>query len=552
MRGGVRFAAPSRRMGIKNTDETGYFDGCAQNAHRPKHVIARIFLAFLLIPLWVFLRSIYRDRIGAFGCFDDCFNIVGGYFLLHGKHLFSQIFFNHMPSMAFLSAAIQHATKPDTIYTLIYQHRMFLIYFSIAADVLLTLRFGLAGFGFALLYESTKGFIFGDRFLAEAIIVYPIVYLWGLVWELLRKKRVSPFEVWIATNLTWFVVFSREPYIPLVLVLFGTILWHFRRTVWAWWGMGLFFLQSLVTVLYFGVGDFLFNVVTINRLSVSSESKLAAAQNGGLWSVMLYPIQLFVEGNWNLFHQIEAVLILLLTGLGIILVIRTKRYWAAALFVLVLTLSNVRSVLPGSVYYGAFHHIEWYGIVIFTVCALIIEVWRHSHIRLIAVAEGSIFLGICVYALISPQSYIHEHVDRQTEFTTNYSQYYVIGEVVKRLSGPRDSLFLDGTDDLIYWQANRYSDYPYSWYTSLMPFYPVYTKARTVMLKNDPPVFFYAFCYGKDNEKTSFPTEYESLYIRLVQNGVPSCLYIRKDKIPQISEDQWKSIEQFNYSFPNL
>ena len=513
--------------------------------------LIRFVLVILLIPLWIFLRSVYRDRIGAFGCFDDCNNMMGGYFLLAGKRLFSQIFFNHMPSMAFISAAIQHFTKPDSLYMLIYEHRMFLIYFSIIADIILTLRFGVVGFGFAILFESTKGFIFGDRFLAESLIVYPIIYLWGIAWDFLSKKRVSSLEVWLATNLTWFVIFTREPYVPLVLCLFGIIIWHVRKTVWVWWGVGLLALMCFVTAVYFGVGDFIYNVFTVNRLNIDAEGKAVAAQNGGFWSIILYPIQIFVEGNWNLFHQIEAMLVLLLTGLGIILVIRTKRYWAAVLFALVLTLSNVRSVIPGSVYYSAFHHIQWYGIVIFTVCALITEVWHHYRIRPIAVVEGSIFLGICVYALVSPQSYIHEHVDRQTEFSTNYSQYYVVGEVVRLLSDPRDTLFLDGSDDLIYWQAKRYSEYPYSLYTGLMPYFPIYTKARSEMLKNRAPVFFYGFCQGKDNAVSSLPVEYQSSYIRLNQSGTPSCIYVRKDKSARITSDQWKSIEQFNYSPPS-
>src|SRR3989344_780100 len=144
-------------------------------------MVKKAFLLFLLLPLWVFLRGIYRDRIGAFGCFDDCFNYMAGHFLLAGKRLYTDIFFNHQPLPAYISAIIQWVSKPEGIYLLIHQHRMFLVYFSIFMNVLLVLRFGLVVFGFSVLYETTKGYVFGERFLAEALIVYPLVYLLGLL-----------------------------------------------------------------------------------------------------------------------------------------------------------------------------------------------------------------------------------------------------------------------------------------------------------------------------------------------------------------------------------
>jgi hypothetical protein len=510
--------------------------------------IKRLLLIVLLIPLWVFLRSVYRDRIGAFGCFDDCNTMLRGYFLLQGKHLYSQIFCNYMPAMPYISAVIQHVTNPDSIYMLIYQHRMFMIYFSIIADVFLVLRFGFSGFGFALLYESTKGFIFGDRFLAESMIVYVVVYLWGIVWETLQKKRISPLEIWLSVNLTWFAVFSREPYVPLALFLFGVIMWSVRKTIWAWWSTALLFLMSLATLLYFGIHDFIFNVFTANIPNIQDETTLPAVQAGGVWSVILYPFQIFFEGPWNLFHQTEVGLVMLLFILGIALLIKTKRYMTSMIIIVVLMLANIRPIIPGSLYYATYHHILWYALLVFTVVTLLVKVWKQLSLRWLTMLSVCLFLALCVYALVSRHSYIHEKVDRQTEFATNYSHFYAVGETIKRLSTPSDSLFIDGRDDLIYWQSRRFSHYPYSWYTAHMQYFPIYVKARADMLKNDPPDFFYGRCDGKSNDVSSMPPEYAPSYTRLLQNGTPSCLYIQNDKVRQITPDQWKSVEIFNYS----
>lgn len=518
--------------------------------------IKKLFLLFLLIPLWVFLRSVYRDRIGAFGCFDDCNNIMGGYFLLQGKHLFSEIFFNHMPLMAHMSAAIQATTNPQSIYMLIYEHRMALIYFFIIADVFLVLRFGFVGFGFALLYESTKGFLFGERFLAESIIVYPLVYLLGVVLLLFNRKKVSLPELWLSVLLTWFVIFMREPYIPLVLWLFGTIVWFHRKTIWAWWGTVCLIVSSAISVLYYGFGDFIFNVLTVNRMNIATEATIASQQSGGVASIVLYPLQLFWGGSWNLFRHIEvSLMILVITSVFYLRKIRGAGQRIVFLCV-TFTLANIRPTVAGAVYYGSFHHLIWYAFLVYSASFLSFYAYDtqafqlkgkvFSKLDVMSVLLEVAFAGIGIYAIFSPQSYLYEKVDRQTEFTTNYGNYYVGGEVVKRLASSKDTLFLDGQDDLIYWQAKLPSSYRYSWYTSLMPFFPVYTQARDDMFVKNPPVFYFGQC--KDAVALSQPPDtVKDAYVRLLAAGKPSCLWVHKDRYNQISDTHWKSVGEFQY-----
>lgn len=511
--------------------------------------IKRVFLISLLVPLWVFLRSVYRDRISAFGCFDDCFNYMGGYFLLSGKRLFSEIFFNHMPLMAYISAAIQHFTKPESLYMLIYEHRMALIYFFIAADVLLIARFGLIGFGFALLYETTKGFLFGERFLAEAIIVYPIVYLFGLAWERLRGRKIARLEIILSAILAWFVVFSREPYIPLALILFGVIIWPVKN-VWNRLAIGFFLLLCATSILFHDPSEFWFNVVTVNKLSVAATEATANNLAGiGIMQIFLYPFFLFFGGSWNLFRVVETTVgaLFLLAGLLLTWQVPRSRLRVVYSFVL-LGIANIRSVAAGDLYYGAFHHIQWYGLMIFAVLLFFQDLWRQTRVRLYALFGIVIFGAITVWAVASPQSYLHENVDRQTEFTTNYAQYYTVGEVVRRLSDFNDSLFLDEWDDLIYWQAKRLSPYRYSWYTSVMPQFETYRAAREDMFANTPPTFYYGRCSQAIGSALSLPEDKSAEYVRLMQKSKPSCLWIHRAKLSTISSDQWQSVVEFQYS----
>ncbi len=497
----------------------------------------RIFLRFgfisLLIPLWIFLRNIYRDRIPAFGCFDDCFNYMGGYFLLAGKHLYSQVFFNHQPIPAYLSAAIQFVTKPDGIYMLIYQHRMFMIYFSMIFDALLIMRFGFAGFGFAVLYESTKGYLFGEHFLAEAMIVYPLVYLLGIIGEIWGKKKIYFFDFIAVGVITWFITFSREPYVPLAIVLFGYLFWKTRKIIWSKVSLVLFFVLSIATIAIHSLPDYFFNIITVNVGRPGSE--------GNILQIIFYPVLIFFGGTWNVFRYIEMSLAILFWIL-IFWNIKRKSLGIESIPHLVwifsiLALANVRPTFPGEIYYAAFHHLVWYALFIMTILILM----RQTKGMFSKIA-GIAFLGIAAWALLSPQSYLYEKVDRQVEFMTNFDRIFVVGGIVKTLSAPADTLFLDGWDDLIYFQAQRYSPYKYSWYTSSMWQFERFAKAREDMFVKSSPDFYYGKC-AKDAIE-SFPKRAE--YVQLK----PACVFVLRSKLSEIPDAKWDAAKQFDIMKP--
>ncbi len=374
-----------------------------------KKLLFRVGLLVPLVLFWVFLRNIYRDRIGAFGCFDDCFNYMGGYFLLSGKRLYADIFFNHQPIFAYLSALIQYVTKPDGIYLLIYHHRMFLIYFSMIADALLVLRFGAVGFGFALLYESTKGFLFGEHFLAEAVIIYPLVYLLGIIGEVWRRypsirqlaersllqessHSVRTIKAWrnieliLAAIFTWFIVFSREPYVLLAMVMFGYLLWKQWNSSWCKVSLGLFGILSIITIGFHSLPDYFFNIITVNVSRPGNE--------GNLWTMMFYPVLVFFGGHWNLFRSIEVALAILFWILT---------FFRPMLFLFVfLTLANIRPVSPGDIYYAAFHHLQWYGLFIMSILLLLRGTWEKK--RTLGIVGSIGFISITAWAIASPQS----------------------------------------------------------------------------------------------------------------------------------------------------
>lgn len=510
-----------------------------------KEILVKILLIILLIPLFAILYKIYIPRVSAFGCFDDCFYIVAGFFIKNGKHIYSDFFFNHQPIAAFISYIIQLFTEPKNIFELILRHRQFIIAFGFFFNVLLVLRFGLIAFVFAILYEFSKFYLFGDRFLAETFIVYPVVYLFGISLLTISQNKIYFVDYILSAILSWFIVFSREPYAPLALFLFFIVQLKSTRNK-KLISFGIFILLTLITFMSLDLKDYFFNVVNIN-FNIVLPAELGQQIYGGFLQMFFYPVFILIDGPWNVFKM-------LLVGLDVLFLLlclkllKNKKLLLLAFILFSIFLANLKPNLPGKLFYESFHMIIWYATFLFTILFLIFR--EKKILFLIPLSYATL---IFVLFVLSPANFIYEKINPHEELITNYGSILQEGEVVKALSSPNSTLFLDGSDDLVYWQSGLTPSYKYTWYTSVMPHIPLYTKARVEMFKASPPSFYRSvgLCIENNNLKNlSLPTNVYNDYIRLLVDSRPSCLWIRKDIIKDIKSNQWDKAREFNYYLP--
>lgn len=506
------------------------------------------FLILLLFPLYFILYKIYIPRVNAFGCFDDCNNFMRGYFVLQGKELFSEVFSGHQPLGSYLSTVIQFVTTPQNIFELILRHRQFVLIFGFIFNIALILRFGSKIILFTAIFELTKFYLFGDRFLGDSMIIYPISYLTGLILLKFTKQKLLTIDYYAASLFTWFIIFMREPYIPLALLAFFIIIWDKPLRQVAKISAVLFLILSFITVFSHDVGEYFFNVVIFNY-QINLPSEISANMIGNRFTqALFYPIYIFFYGNMNILKQI-LLLIDALFLINIFVLLKNKAYKLTATILVLLALANIRVVVPGTTFYSAFHMLVWYGLFIFITIWLTFNVKKSkSLLFILAFAIFSIFINIA----FNPAYFARDKVDQHTELLTNYGEVMQIGAVIRSLSKPGDTLFLDGSDDIIYWVAKLDSPYKYSWYTSAMPIFSKYTDARIQMFKTNPPTFYKEFgsCPKKVevNETYRLPDFIKDKYVRLYNLNKPSCLFVRKDKIKQITNAQWKRARESLFS----
>ena len=132
----------------------------------------------------------------------------------------------------------------------------------------------------------------------------------------------------------------------------------------------------------------------------------------------------------------------------------------------------------------------------------------------------------------------------------NFGPTQEAGEVIRKLSQKGDTMFLDGADDLIYWQAKIASSYRYSWYTSYMPKYELFRKARLDMFAGATPVFYYDPYPNTDLTIKNLPARIQESYTRLTAFTKPSKLYILTTKIGSVTPGQWQAVKELGYSLP--
>ncbi|MFH1833038.1 MAG: hypothetical protein ABH816_02615 [Candidatus Levyibacteriota bacterium] len=511
-----------------------------------KQLAKKIIFFSLLLVFFLFISKAYYQRFAAFGCFDECFNYTAGYFMLKGRVLYESIYFNHQPLMAYLSYFIQLISRPASVYHLVLYHKMFVLIFAILMDIVLIIRFRFIGAGFVLFYEATKFYLMGNLFIPESLIVYPLAYMMGVILFKFSARKTFPIDIIMSGIFAWFVVFMREPYIILAIIMYGLILFNRKMSYPKLISFILFLLLTLLVLGSLNLKEYIFQVVENNFHGVfRSEVENNQILGMGIYKVFLYPFLIFIEGQWTFLRTILFGLDIIFLGSILILFIKTKKILIPIIIFLILGFSNLRATVPGKMFYESFHMLSWYGLFLISTLFLSYELYYWEKTKKI----GSVLIFfVCMlfsYSIFSPNSFLKENFNSEKEYLRNFAQYYVFGEAVRLLSKPGDTIFINRENDLIYWQTKLDSAYKYAiFYGNGIKKFEV---ARNEMFQNNPPDFYYYYlCSGKKSGSPQIPDFKKEEYVAL--NYIDkSCLYVKKSKISSVSQDTWDKLKVLRF-----
>ncbi len=516
-----------------------------------KNYLLWFFAAFFIFYFFNLFNA-YNREFSAFGCFDECFNYVSGYFLLKGRPLYTGIYFNHQPFMAYISYGLQILLHPDSLYHLVLYHRMFIFFAALIMDIFIIFRFRIVGVGFVLFFETTKFFFMGSLFLAESLVVYPLVYLLGVVILKLYGKNISAQDVVISGICAWFVIFTREPYVISAIFLFLLILWGRSMLRVKIISFCFFIFLSLFSIATLHVGDYISQVIQMNINGVAkSEIEANNIFGKGLIEAFFYPFFIFTNGTWTFVRKILIGFdIFFLSSIFLLLFKNKKNIFVILVVLATLGFSNLRFVAPGFMFYQSFHMLVWYGLFIISTFFFLWKLCIDKQSKTFLSTLLFLLFAFFTYVAASPESFLRNTIDREKQYISNFDHYYVFGEAVRLLSSKKDTVFVDGGNDLIYWQTKLDSSYKYARYEGSGS--SILDTARIAMFQYSPPDFYYYYlCTGKEYKPAELLLYQKDNYVAINYLGKP-CLYVKKTKLLSVSSSTLEKLRVLRFSLPSM
>lgn len=499
----------------------------------------RFLPVLLILPLLALSSFFYFSQATSFDFIDEYYNILAGYFMRQGYGLYSDIFWNHHPGMADLSWLLQSVLQPENLNRHVTYHRLFMIGHAVLSSILLTLRFRWRGAAFVAIYEFIKYYTFGFTFQAEGYIVYSVVYLMGLIWEVYNKRKLWKGEYLIALFCAAGVVNMREVYAPLALLMYGFLLLKLPdRKKAVLYGVGAVVL-SIAPLLRFNLQEYYHQMISVNSSTV-----IAADVNmygGPLFTILRiigYPVYILLSNNYSHFHIFQIVL-----SISFILLVANwirlkKNLVIIPVLLLILAAAAIRPHPAGEAFYGAYRMVVWTSLFIFAIVLLLESVKKYY--------KAVFGLALLIVALL-PSSYIWQGFpNRADKYFVSYSQYTEPGEVMKILSSPEDTLFVDGYGALVYMVSEIKPATKYIFHFPVQKKAEPYASLKKETFATNPPDFYFTTCHGNDNQY-ALPASSKAQYIPLKKGGKATCTFVHKAKAATITEEQKEKIAFFSY-----
>ncbi|RJQ27337.1 hypothetical protein C4577_01565 [Candidatus Parcubacteria bacterium] len=505
---------------------------------------ARIFLLVLSVIFLVVSSLAYENKVFFIHFVDEEDNIVLGKYLLKGEKLYSDLFSQHQPLAYIFSAGVQKTTQPNSLYLLIKRHREFIILYSVVWSLILVALFRWPLFLFIVIYEPLKFYLFGNLFLSETLVVYPLLYL--LIRIFFSKKSFLNYELILTGFCFGLVIFLLSPIWPLTIFVFLYLLYRIKAQI----SKNIFLVSlgllvpTLISLTFSSINEYFYNVFYVNYkyyIPIGSQDSFII---GFLKSLSAPVISLVLTSETGPVIWITKLLSVILI-FNLLILASMKKYWHTILFFVILGLANSRYITPGKVFYEGFHLLPWVSALLMVVIFSTVEVIKDTDkkfLRIVPATLIAVTIFFSFYFSLYDSIGLLQKRDMANDQYINYSRQFDFGEAIRIMKNEKDRLFVIPDEWLLYWQADiKHASYMVNYY-AWMPSVPKIKTDVDNMFVNNPPEFFYCEpCDEKDLIK------YGNYQI-VKKEKKNTKLYILKDKAKQLSIGQVRQLDFYHFS----
>jgi hypothetical protein len=503
---------------------------------KPKRFV-RIYLLIFVLVFLIITGFAYQNKALSLHFVDEENNFFLGKQLLVGDKLYSEQFSNHQPLAPIVSSAIQGVTEPNSIFLLVKRHREFVILYSAVWSAFLVLRFGWPLLLFVIIYELNKIFLLGNLFLAEALIIYPFVYIMSFV---LFKAGGPQWPELVLLGASFALIFFLlAPLWPLIFLLFLALLFQSKKRFTTLKFVSIGALPILIiSFLFSSIPDYFYQSIFIN-LKYFPIATFALTPISLLKSFFAPLLSFFVSGEQGRHTLTITQALSLFLLINIFLLLRKRKFYLVISLIFILFLSNLRYIEPGQEFYRGFHLLPWFSVLILLVVITNVYVFQNYYQNIIRFSLAIFFIVILGLSFNNARMNLFKKSDMTHDLYVNYSRQFSIGEAIKiTSSGDRqnnqETLFVMPDEWLIYWQSGLKPPTKLNVWFGWMNNVPDLNREFNSMWSHNKPTYFYCDCDSINVVG----------YKEIIKHGKPSRLYVLVPKLQTLTREQ---ISQLNF-----
>ena len=501
-----------------------------------------IIAGYFLFTGYIAYNQSVSDRFN-----DEVAHMVGGHFVLKGKELYKDLQFNHQPLAYYFGAAAERISSPDNLYFYISRQRLAIYAYGLFWNILFFLFFGPYILIFSFIFEIGKYWFSGQKLLAETLAAYPLIFMFAsLIESMFMKKHLSKIKLGLISVSTFIAGFSLLP-LWIVVMPINVIIWWFqknRKQSFLLLSIPFLFLTGIL-FMFISPYNLLRETYTYNVQYFVPET---AEFRPALWQMLLFPFFTLIP-PYSLTKIVSAAFVVSFFVSGYASW-RTKKLipW----FLLLILFIGTNFFRVGDSAFSSFHLLPWFGTLLIMEILLTYYFYNSKNkiVKQISKIKVILFSALFV-AMILDQKHLWQKKNLTTEFEVQYSYSETYGRAIKALKDSNDTLIVAQNDPLVYWVADINTP------TRMLEFYPwiypipEYNAEIEEIFTNNPPEFFVNTNLDlKQDLEKYIHNNLGQKYIRIDHLGKPSRLYILKKKIPEITDSQWKQLEDMLFSKP--
>lgn len=494
----------------------------------------RFLPSLVLVLFFVIQWYFFKDRTQSFYFEDETEHLTPAWMMLNfGKRLYLDISTNHQPLPIIFAAIFFRLVQFNTLFLLVERIRQVMFLVSFLGAAWLVCRFSWRGLLASLLVEAIKFYLFGYHLLAESLIMYPAMYMVGVVGELVMiKAQKKWFDDFLMGMAGFWLVFNWLPAIPFVVISSLVYLWRTSKT-----GRVIYVIAGLVPtlLLFFFINPFYWYEETVqNLIKYYLPHEQSFLSLWDYWQFLLYPVRGFLYLPQPLPLYLAGISLMFL--LAFIHKTSKEKFILLGLYLMVVSL-NLRIVRVNVAFYEAFHLLPL--VAGLTMLALV----GSNRPRIV---RGVLILGLLVFTVLpwwrAKADKFNEHFIQYSDFESAASAIAVMKDKNSTLmTGPMHGYVNIRSGVPLADRQNAHLDWSFRSKKLSYEFMD--------MMANNPPTFIYF--PASENAYYHYLNQILSdRYVRARRSdGNMTSLYVLNERAARLTDAEKQNLNDLYYQF---